>query len=104
MIMPAAVGPTGQCHRPVSIRCCRRHTLWSLICRPVRSAGRRRQHVMQRIALDHKRAKVWRGGRLPVVLTLTVSVERKITAVDVVAGCDRPRRPHLAVLRGQARR
>ena len=38
------------------------------------------------------------GGRLQVVLALTVSPARKITAIDVIADPDRLRRLRLAVL------
>jgi RNA polymerase sigma-70 factor (ECF subfamily) len=38
------------------------------------------------------------AGRLQVVLALTVSADRKITAIDVIAGPDRQRRLRLAVL------
>jgi RNA polymerase sigma factor (sigma-70 family) len=40
------------------------------------------------------------AGRLQVVLALTVSAERKITAIDVIADPDRLRRLRLAVLPG----
>jgi RNA polymerase sigma-70 factor (ECF subfamily) len=38
------------------------------------------------------------AGRLQVVLALTVSAERRITAIDVIADPDRLRRVRLAVL------
>jgi RNA polymerase sigma-70 factor (ECF subfamily) len=38
------------------------------------------------------------GGQLRVVLKLTVSSERKITAMDIIADPDRLRRLRLAVL------
>ena len=42
---------------------------------------------------------VWApAGRLQVVLALTVSAERRITAIDVIADPDRLRRVQVAVL------
>jgi hypothetical protein len=38
------------------------------------------------------------SGRLQVVLALTVSPARRVTAIDVIAGPDRLRRLRLAVL------
>jgi len=40
------------------------------------------------------------AGRLQIVLALTVSPERRITAIDVIGDPDRLRRLRLAVLPG----
>ena len=64
----------------------------------VKSSGQLGQRVGQR-ALLLAVGIVWApAGRLQAALALTVSAERRITAIDVIADPDRLRRLRLAVL------